>query len=121
MDTRKLVGSFGERVAKEYLKKCGYKILETNFRCVLGEIDIVARKGDSLVFVEVRIRRSLAFGTPEESITAAKKAKLIRLGQYYVQAHQESSWRIDIVAIEMDQGGKITRIDLIQNAVESSS
>ncbi|MBT9163479.1 MAG: hypothetical protein DDT24_00386 [Chloroflexi bacterium] len=119
-DTRKLVGAFGEGAAEEYLKKCGYRILETNFRCVLGEIDIVAREGDSLVFVEVRTRRSLAFGSPEESITAAKKAKLIKLGQYYVQAHQDSPspWRIDMVAIEMGQSGKITRIDLIQNAVD---
>jgi len=121
VDTRKLVGAFGEKAAEEYLKKRGYKILETNFRCVLGEIDIVAREGDSLVFVEVRTRRSLAFGTPEESITAAKKAKLVKLGQYYVEAQQDSSspWRIDIVAIEMGQDGKITRIDLIQNAVGS--
>ncbi len=119
-DTRKLMGAFGERAAKEYLKKRGYKILETNFRCALGEIDIVAWEGDSLVFVEVRTRRSQTFGTPEESITAAKKARLIRLAQSYVQGHRDSSspWRIDIVAIEIDQGGKISRIDLIQNAVD---
>jgi putative endonuclease len=114
------MGAFGERAAREYLKKRGYKILETNFRCALGEIDIVARDGDYVVFVEVRTRRSLVFGTPEESINAAKKAKLIKLGQYYLQAHQDPSspWRIDIVAIEMGQHGKITRIDLIQNAVD---
>ncbi|MCL0089642.1 YraN family protein [Dehalococcoidia bacterium] len=122
-DTRKLMGAFGERAAREYLKKRGYKILETNFRGALGEIDIVAQDGDCVVFVEVRTRRSLAFGTPEESITAAKKARLIKLAQSYIQGHRDPScpWRIDIVAIEIGQDGKITRIELIENAVESSS
>lgn len=114
------MGTFGERAAREYLKKRGYKILETNFRCALGEIDIVAQDRESLVFVEVRTRRNLVFGTPEESITAAKKARLIRLGQFYIQGHGDSSspWRVDIVAIEVDQDGKIIKMELIKNAVD---
>ena len=78
-DSRKKLGAFGERIAGDYLKRQGYEILETNFRCSVGEIDIVARHGDYLVFVEVRTKRNLEFGTPEESITSAKKKKLIEL------------------------------------------
>ena len=119
-DSRRQLGAFGERVAKGHLERQGYKILETNFRCSVGEIDIVARDGDCLVFVEVRTRRGGEFGTPEESITLAKKAKLIEIAQYYIQEHQDSSslWRIDIMAIEIGRGGKISRIELIKNAID---
>lgn len=119
-DIRKLVGASGERVAKEYLERHGYEILETNFRCSLGEIDIIAREGDYLVFVEVRTRRNLKYGTPEESITPNKKLKLIELANSYLQEHGDplSLWRIDIVAIELEPKGKIKRIGLVKNAID---
>ncbi|MDY6912416.1 MAG: YraN family protein [Chloroflexota bacterium] len=119
-DNRKRLGAFGERVAGEYLKKHGYKILQTNFRCSGGEIDIVAQDGHCIAFVEVRTKRDWQYGTPEESITPTKKAKLIELAQTYVQENCEASqfWRIDVVAIEIGQRGQIARIELIQNAVE---
>lgn len=116
---RKALGAFGEKVAVAYLKKRGYQIVETNFRCREGEIDIIARDKDYLVFVEVRTRRGSGFGTPEESITAAKKEKLTSLAFVYLQTHRKSPslWRFDVVAIELDQEGQISRIDLIQNAI----
>jgi len=91
--------------------------LETNHRTPAGEIDIVAREGDWLVFVEVRTRRGDAFGTPEESITPAKQTKLIELAQSYLQTHESvpELWRIDVVAIEIGRKGNITRIALIRN------
>ena len=119
MPKRKELGALGERVAVEYLKKLGYKIRDTNFRCQQGEIDIIAEDKDHLVFVEVRTRTGSQFGTPEESVTPAKKEKLISLAFAYLQTHRDLPplWRIDVVAIELDQDKKVSRIELIQNAI----
>ena len=116
---RNRTGALGEKQAKKALKKQGYKILDTNYRCKLGEIDIIARDKDTIVFVEVRTKRTLEFGTPEESVNHAKQAKLIRLGKYYIQQQklQDKFWRIDVVAVEVDDRDKITRLDIIQNAL----
>ena len=116
---RRDTGILGEKLAGDFIKKRGYHILETNYRCPEGEIDIIARHGDSLVFVEVRTKRSLEFGTPEESITPAKMEKLRTVAARYRQTHDNlpASWRIDVVAIEMDKRGKPSRIELIENAV----
>jgi len=116
---RRNVGILGEKLARDFLKKRGYRIWEANYRCPEGEIDIVARHKDSLVFVEVRTKRSLEFGSPEESITPAKMEKLKAVAAHYRQAHNDlpSSWRIDVVAVEIDQKDKPLRIELIENAV----
>ena len=113
------LGTLGEKLATDYLKNRGFSILETNFRCAEGEIDIIAQQDDAVVFVEVRTRRGHSFGTPEESITQAKKAKLLATAQAYIQSHPDlpSSSRIDVVAIEM-QRGQAPRIELIENAVQ---
>jgi putative endonuclease len=106
-------------MAAAYLRQQGYLILERNWRCPIGELDIVAREGEILTFIEVRARRGNRFGTPEESITPAKQARLVELAQTYLQEKglTDQSWRIDVVAIEMDQGGGAKRLNLIQNAV----
>ena len=95
---------------------------QTNFRCREGEIDFVAQQKDYLVFVEVRTKSSLDFGTPEESITQSKKGKLIASALTYISTHQNlpSLWRMDVVAIEVDQKGKSKRIELIENAITQS-
>ena len=117
---RRETGILGEKLAGDFLKKQGYHILETNYRCPEGEIDIVARHQDFLVFVEVRTKRSLEFGSPEESITKAKKERMMATALSYQQAHDDlpSLCRIDVVAIELDQKGKPSRIELIENAVD---
>ena len=119
---RRDTGILGERLARDFLKKQGYRILETNYRCSEGEVDIVARHGEFLVFVEVRTKRSLQQGSPEESITPAKMAKLRTIAAHYRQTHDNLplSWRIDVVAIEMDRNNKLLRIELIENAVEGA-
>jgi len=116
---RRNVGILGEKLARDFLKKRGYRILESNYRCREGEVDIVTRHKDSLVFVEVRTKRSLEFGSPEESITPTKMEKLRAVAAHYQQTHDNlpASWRIDVVAVEMDQKGKLLRIELIENAV----
>ena len=105
-------------MAAEFLKGRGYQILETNFRCPRGELDIVARLGEYLVFVEVRTRRGTTLGTPEESVTPRKKAKLVALAQSYLANHapSEQLWRIDVVAVELGPGST-SRVRLVQNAV----
>jgi putative endonuclease len=119
---RQQVGKLGEKAAQKFLKRRGYRIRETGFRCRHGEIDIIAQQKDCLVFVEVRTKSNLDFGTPEESITQAKKEKLIASALTYTTAHQDipSLWRIDVVAIELDDRGKAKRIELIENAIEQS-
>ncbi|MFC1927522.1 YraN family protein [Chloroflexota bacterium] len=117
---RQEVGKLGEKAAQRFLRKRGYRIRETGFRCRRGEIDIIAQKKDCLIFVEVRTKSNLDFGTPEESITQAKKERLIGSALTYATTHQNipSLWRIDVVAIELDERGKAKRIELIENAIE---
>ena len=116
---RQQLGKLGEKLAREFLEKRGYHTLETGFRCQSGEIDIVAQEKDYLVFVEVRTRSNLKFGTPEESINRRKKQKLIATSMNYINSHRDlpASWRIDVVAIEITSRGKVKRLDLIENAI----
>ena len=116
---RRDTGTLGEKLAKDFLSKKGYRILETNYRCPEGEIDIVARQKDFLVFIEVRTKTSLEFGSPEESITPAKMARLRATASHFRQTHDNlpQFWRIDMVAVELDQKKKLSRIELIENAV----
>jgi len=117
---RRRLGGLGERLAQGHLLKLGYNIRETNYRRPLGEIDIVAEKGAYLVFVEVRTRQGQEMGTPEESITAAKKERLISLAHNYLQEHgeEERPFRIDLVAVELSAKGVLQRVEVIENAVE---
>ena len=117
---RRDTGIQGEKIARDFLKKRGYHILETNYRCPRGEIDIIARHKDYLAFIEVRTKRSLDFGSPEESITRVKKERLKTTALQYRQSHRNLPplWRIDVVAIELDEKGHPSRIELIDNAVE---
>jgi len=116
---RQEIGKLGEKLAVEFLRKRGYRIRETNFRCREGEIDIVAQQMDFLVFVEVRTKSDLGFGSPEESITQSKKERLVSSALSYISTHKNLPplQRIDVVAIELDQGGKAKRIELIENAI----
>ena len=116
---RRNTGILGEKLAKDFLKKRGYCIIETNYRCPEGEVDIIARHGDFLVFIEVRTKKSREFGSPEESITLAKKERMKVVASRYQEAHDNlpQSWRIDVVAVELNQKGKPLRIELIENAV----
>jgi putative endonuclease len=113
-------GAFGEKLACDFLARNGYDIVETNFRCPEGEIDIVARREDTLVFVEVRSKTGREFGRPEESITPVKMARLRTAAARYAESRPglPESRRIDVIAIEMDRRGRARRIELIENAVE---
>ncbi|MEP6481073.1 MAG: YraN family protein [Rhodoglobus sp.] len=99
MAAKDALGRRGEAIAAEYLVGHGFSIVEHNWRCAQGEIDLVARDGDELVFVEVKTRSSVAFGHPFEAITAAKLARLRRLAAAWCEAHPGSHDRIRIDAV----------------------
>lgn len=117
---RREVGMLGEKIACRYLEKNGYEIIETNYRCPEGEMDIIARQGDFLVFIEVRTRRSESAGTPEESITLQKKHRLTAVAERYGQDREglPSARRIDVLAVHLTRRGSVSRIELIENAVD---
>lgn len=118
MDTRQATGRRGEEMAREMVEAWGWRLRDTNWRCKLGELDIVAEDGACLVFVEVRTRRGPRFGTPEESVGHVKQARLRRLGTAYVQqARWHGPWRIDVVAIELGPGDTVVRTAHYPNAV----
>ena len=114
---RRRFGDWGEEYARRYLESRGYSILETNYRGKYGEIDLVAREGECLVFVEVKSRRTGAFGRPEESVTKGKQQKLVQAALEYMQEKgmEDGEWRIDVVGIEA--GGARPRVRLVRNAV----
>ena len=106
LDDHKLLGRWGERHCEKFLKRKGLKTLTRNFSCRTGEIDLVMVDTDSaIVFVEVRTRADVTFGTPEESITNSKKAKLLRTAHYFLATNNIDNrpFRFDIVAIVLDK------------------
>jgi putative endonuclease len=104
MPTKNTVGRYGEDLAARYLSTHGFVVLERNWRCESGEIDIVAREGDTLVICEVKTRRGLNYGTPLESITYRKLATLRKLSGRWLQTHQlrPAGIRIDIISVLFD-------------------
>jgi putative endonuclease len=107
--TAQELGKWGEKLAADYLIKQGYSILAKNARTPFGELDLVAEQpdadtpgDDSIVFVEVKTRRSQSFGYPEESITASKREHIISAALHFLQEHPDldCDWRIDVIAIE---------------------
>lgn len=101
------LGKFGENVAARGLAAQGWRILDRNWRCRLGEIDIVAQDGGELVVVEVKTRRGTAFGPPEEAVTRAKLARLRRLAAAWLdsQSRHFDGVRVDVVAVRVGVGG----------------
>ena len=117
---RQRLGRRGEDIARRRLEADGYSIIRINYRARRLEIDLIAEKDGVLVFVEVRTRSAGGFGSPEESITAAKRSHLVKAAQAYLQEHEIEGreWRIDVVALEIDARGRVSRLDVVENAVE---
>ena len=116
---RQRTGQLGERLAAEKLVAQGYEIVERNYRCTAGEMDIIARDGECYTFIEVRARHGRSCGTPEESITPPKQRRLIEIAESYLQEYalHNVDWRIDVVAVEWDRSGRLMRVEVIQDAV----
>lgn len=118
---RKTFGDSAERVAALHLEQNGYRILARNVRTRYGEIDLIAEDADGIAFVEVKARRGTSHGAPEEAITPRKQLKLVQLADAFIAENEifsDKAWRIDVVAIELDKSGKLTRLDVIKNAVQ---
>lgn len=104
IDPRRQFGNDGENLAATFLESKGYKILERQYRCTFGEIDLVCQFGDEVVFVEVKSRHTHEYGWPEESVTATKRRHLLAVSEEYLETHHamNQSWRVDVIAIEFD-------------------
>lgn len=121
-DGRQNLGRVGERLAAATLQQRGYRIIERNFRCPLGEIDLVAEESEDLVFIEVKTRRGTAYGLPEEAVTSRKSRKLQEVAACYLDLHDlpDCSWRIDVVAVQFSSGGKLEEIRVYPHAIAAS-
>ena len=119
---RSETGAWGEARAAEYLEKEGYRIIVRNFRCRMGEIDLIARKGSILVFAEVKLRKDASHGEPREFVTASKQQKLRTTAAWYLTGHewaQELQARFDVIEIYAPAGTEGTyRIEYLENAFE---
>ena len=122
-NSRLRLGNWGERVARNFLANKGCRVLETGFRCAWGEVDIVASDGDELVFVEVRTRRGIALGTPQESVTRAKARRLTATAQSYMEERgvAGADWRIDLISIVLDSSGRVQELSHLAHAVEAET
>jgi putative endonuclease len=111
----------GETVARRYLEELGFRIVEKNFACPLGEIDLIAQEGEVLVFVEVKARRSARFGAPAEAVHGRKQRQILRVAEAYMRERRlRVPCRVDVVAVEFSPQGAEPRVELIRNAVHGS-
>lgn len=101
------LGEFGERIAVSYLEDAGIAVLERNWRCRYGEVDIIARDGSTIVVCEVKTRSGLSHGSPIEAVSAQKAARLRRLLAYWLQHRKidPPAVRIDVIAVMVPQRG----------------
>jgi putative endonuclease len=115
------LGDLGESLAAERLEAQGYRIRERNWRTLEGELDIIAQENDTIVFVEVKARRSRRFGFPEEALTKKKRGRLIKAALAYLDLHQiqETNWRFDLIAIEWSSMGDLIRFDHLEDVIEA--
>ena len=118
MGFRKTLGAWGESLATLHLEALEYRIICRNWRCQNGEVDIIASQGEELVFIEVKTRRGSNMGSPEEGLTKAKSQRLVMLAQMYLAENDlDVDWRLDLIAIEVDEKLRLLRLDHVPNAV----
>jgi putative endonuclease len=102
MVVTRILGNFGEDIAVKILQSKGYKIVQRNYRCKLGELDIIAEKNDYLVFIEVKTRWTDKFGKPEEAVDKRKLAKLYRMVEYYLTKTKITNRKIRLEVVALD-------------------
>jgi putative endonuclease len=115
------IGRFGEIAAAAFLKRNGYKIIGSNIRTPFGELDLVARQGRYLVFIEVKSRLTDSLGPPSFSVTWNKQRHIVKNALWYLAFHgrRYSYWRIDVVSVKLDTFMEAAKIELIENAIVS--
>jgi len=114
------LGKLGEELALERLRHLGYKCIARNYRCPLGEIDIIAEDGDCLVFVEIKTRRGKSLGITKEAVTVRKRRQLSKVALAYMKRNNccDVKSRFDVVAINLNQGRQ--QIEIVRNAFDLS-
>ncbi len=111
------LGLKGEQAAKRFLKKKGYKILDANYQCRFGELDLIAKDKECLVFCEVKTRSAGALAAPQESVTPSKQRKMIKTALFYLQQTQfDGPSRFDVIAIKKDEKG-VLQIEHLENVL----
>lgn len=117
-DSRPQLGRIGEDAAARYLQSHGYAILERNFRGPLGEVDVIARQGDTLVFVEVKARSANSPLPPAASVTLRKQQQVVRLAKHYLATRTRGEWpvRFDVVEVVLASPDQVAEVRLIQGA-----
>lgn len=120
--SKKQTGDVGEEYAVKYLKKHGYKIIERNYRQKFGEIDIIAKRHDYLVFVEVKTRHCNPLTQPYEAVNLGKQRKIIKTAAFYLAEHKlETYTRFDVCEVFVEASTlKLNQINYIKNAFERS-
>ena len=120
----RLSGSLGEEAACSFLKKKKYRIVARNYRCRLGEVDIIAERGGVLVFAEVKTRSSAEFGTPAQAVTYYKRCNIIKTAEMYIlQNPTDSDIRFDVIEVYgclTDGGFDVENINHIENAFQEA-
>jgi putative endonuclease len=121
MGNNKILGAFGEDMACKYLSDCGYRVIERNFSCRAGEIDIIAINGETVVFIEVNTRSGDKYGLPAEAVSRAKQQKIVKTALYYMQGRSLLDYmcRFDVMEILVDDENN-HRINLITDAFQYS-
>ena len=117
---RKRLGQEGEEIAEGFLKKKGYKLVERNYRCKTGEVDLIVLDRKVIVFVEVKTRTDLSFGSPFEAVEARKQRKMIQAAQFFLHQHKlhQRDARFDVVGVSWPGGKPV--IEHIENAFDVS-
>lgn len=118
---KQILGQEGERIAERYLKKKGYTLVERNFRCHTGELDLIALDRKVIVFIEVKTRTDDRFGTPLESVDRWKQQRMIRAALFFLSQHRlhDRECRFDVIGISFS--GREPVVEHIQNAFELTS
>jgi putative endonuclease len=117
-DPRQVLGRQGEAAARAHLERRGVRIVMENFTCPAGEIDLVGRTRDSLIFIEVKTRKSRAFGPPHLAVHQQKQRQIVRTAEWYLAEHRMSdvACRFDVVAVTFSEDEEAPRIDWVQDA-----
>ena len=116
MSHNQRIGQWGESIAADYLTQHGHEIIARNVRTPFGEIDIITKQGDVIIFVEVKTRTSNKMGLPEESITPRKQEHMLACAQHYASEHEIDHWQIDVISVEGKPGNK-PMVTYFENAI----
>lgn len=122
MRNNKLLGTFGEDMACSYLESNGYRIIERNFSCKAGEVDIIAMEGDTIAFIEVKCRTSTNYGSPSEAVSYYKQNRIVKTALFFMTKHKIFDYmcRFDVIEVLKEGNKDNLCINLIKNAFEYS-